>query len=104
MNSFDNREKAEENKYAHDREMDFLVNARYHKLIALWVAEKAGFDGAQTEHYKNTFVSDIVEKEDEETLLKKIRHELLVHDVHITDHDIREEMYRILQTARAQLR
>jgi hypothetical protein len=39
MTTFDNREQAFENKFAHDEEMLFKITARRNKLLGLWAAE-----------------------------------------------------------------
>ena len=103
MTAFDNKEKAEENKYAHDKEMEFLINARYHRLLAGWAAEKIGLDVERAEEYKKQLVAGDLGKNDEEALFKKVRHDFLVHDIHMTDHDIREKMYNLLQDAKQQI-
>ena len=42
MTTFDDRENAFENKFAHDAEMQFKAEARRNKLLGLWAAEKMG--------------------------------------------------------------
>ncbi|MGH1369339.1 MAG: DUF1476 domain-containing protein [Maritimibacter sp.] len=42
MTSFDDRENAFENKFAHDQEMQFKADSRCNKLLAIWAAEKMG--------------------------------------------------------------
>ena len=103
MTGFDDREKAAENKYAHDNEVIFLINARYHKLLAKWVVEKTGISGSESEEYIANLVTTDIQKQDDNLLFDKIRHDLLVHNVHINDHDIKEEMYNIQKSAREQI-
>lgn len=103
MTAFDNKEKAEENKYAHDKEVEFLISARYHRLLAEWVAEKIGYNAEKSEEYKNDLVTSALGKNDEQALLKKVMHDFLVHDIHISEHDLREKMYNLLQDARHQI-
>ena len=45
MNTFKDREKAHEAKYAHDEELRFKVEARRDKLLGLWLAEQMGKTG-----------------------------------------------------------
>ena len=40
MSTFDKREKAFENKFAHDEELQFKIVARANMLLGLWAAEK----------------------------------------------------------------
>ena len=42
MTTFDNRENAFENKFAHDADLHFKVTARRNKLVGLWAAELMG--------------------------------------------------------------
>lgn len=44
MSTFNDRETAFENKYAHDEEMKFKVSARTNKLLGQWAAELLGKD------------------------------------------------------------
>ena len=39
MTTFNDREKAFEDKYKHDQELQFKVEVRRNKLLGLWVAE-----------------------------------------------------------------
>jgi len=103
MNSFDNKEKAEENRYAHDKEVQFLINARYHKLLALWVAEKSGLDAEETQQYKTAFISETVGKNEAETIFAKVKHDLLMNKLHLEEQEIREAMYTISQEAKKQV-
>ena len=42
MTTFDEREKAFEDKYKHDQELQFKVTVRRNKLLGLWLAEMLG--------------------------------------------------------------
>ncbi len=57
MSTFDKREEAYENKFAHDEELQFKALARAHKLLGLWAAEKMGKTGAAAEDYANALVA-----------------------------------------------
>ena len=45
MTTFDDRENAFENKFAHDAEMQFKAEARRNKLLGLWAADLMGKSG-----------------------------------------------------------
>ena len=45
MSTFDDRERAFENKFAHDEEMLFKATARRNKLAGLWAADLMGLSG-----------------------------------------------------------
>jgi hypothetical protein len=42
MSTFEDREKAQEAKFAHDAELRFKAEARSHKLLGLWAADRIG--------------------------------------------------------------
>jgi len=51
MTSFNDREKAYENRYAHDEEIRFKIASRRRKLLGLWVAEKIGLSDTDSLNY-----------------------------------------------------
>src|SRR5450631_1644165 len=57
MTTFDDREKAQEAKYALDQEQLFKAHARRDKLFGLWAAGQMGLSGAAAEDYAKGIVS-----------------------------------------------
>ena len=51
MSTFDDRENAFENKFAHDAEMQFKADARRNKLLGLWAADLMGKSGDDAADY-----------------------------------------------------
>jgi hypothetical protein len=51
MNSFNDRERAFEAKFAHDEDMKFRMMARRNRLLGHWAAEKMGLSEAEAESY-----------------------------------------------------
>ena len=49
MNTFDDRKKAFESKFANDAEMQFKVMAKRNKFVGLWAAELLGKSGDDAE-------------------------------------------------------
>lgn len=71
MTSFDNREKAFEDMYAHDADLRFKVLARRDKLVGLWAAEKLGKSPDEAAEYAKTVViADLVHPGDEDVIAK----------------------------------
>jgi len=71
MTTFDDRESAFENKFAHDAEMQFKAEARRNKLLGLWAAELMGKSGdAAMEYAKEVIRSDFEEAGDEDVYRK----------------------------------
>ena len=58
MTTFDNREQAFENKYAHDAELQFKVEARSRNRLCLWVAHKLGKEGEDAVAYTKAVMGD----------------------------------------------
>ena len=57
MSTFGEREKAFEDKYKHDQELQFKVEARRNKLIGLWAAEQMGLSGGDADAYAKEVVA-----------------------------------------------
>lgn len=71
MSTFDERESAFENKYAHDEEMQFKAQARCNKLLGLWAAELMGKSGDEAEAYaKEVIIADFEEAGHEDVVRK----------------------------------
>jgi len=100
MTAFDNKEKGEENKYAHDKEVEFRIFAKYHGLLAEWVARESGLDAEKAKEYKGDLIAFDLGKNDEEALFGRVKQDLLAHNVTMDEHKIREKMYAILQVAK----
>jgi hypothetical protein len=71
MSTFDDRENAFENKFAHDEEMKFKAEARCNKLLGLWAAELLGKSGSDAEAYaKEVIIADFEEAGHEDVVRK----------------------------------
>jgi hypothetical protein len=87
-NGMDDRGKAFENKWAHDAELRFKVEARRNRALGLWAAEQKGLADA-------VIAADFQEKGDED-VFRKLRSEL---DVSVSDAVIRAKMAECLDAA-----
>ena len=71
MTTFNDREKAFENKFAHDEEIQFKTYARRNKLLGLWAANLLGKTGAEADSYAMEVVrADFVEIGQEDVFRK----------------------------------
>lgn len=71
MTTFDDRENAFENKFAHDEELKFRCAARRNKLVGLWAAEILGKAGEAASTYaKEVVAADMAEAGDEDVIRK----------------------------------
>ena len=76
MASFDDRENAFENKYAHDAEMKFKAEARRNKLLGLWAAELMGKSGDDANAYATEVVKADFEEAGDEDVFRKLAGDL----------------------------
>ncbi|MGR3453065.1 DUF1476 domain-containing protein [Pseudooceanicola sp.] len=72
MSTFDDRENAFENKYAHDEEMKFRAEARRNKLLGLWAADLMGKTGAEATAYAAEVVKADFEEAGHEDVVRKV--------------------------------
>ncbi|WP_368187789.1 DUF1476 domain-containing protein [Aestuariibius sp. HNIBRBA575] len=76
MSTFDDRESAFENKFAHDAEMQFKADARGNKLTGLWAAGLLGKTGADAEAYAVEVVKSDFEEAGHEDVYRKLAADL----------------------------
>ena len=73
MTTFDDRESAYENKYAHDEEMKFKIDARANKLLGLWAAELMGKSDDDASAYALEVIkSDFIEAGHDDVIRKVV--------------------------------
>lgn len=100
MTTFDDRENAFENKYAHDAQMQFKAEARRNKLLGLWAAELMGKSGEDAEAYAKDVVKSDFEEAGDEDVFRKVSGDL---GGRATEADIRAKMTELMAMAKAQL-
>ena len=100
MTTFDDRESAFENKFAHDEEMKFKAEARRNKLLGIWAAELLGKTGADADAYAKEVVLSDFEEAGHEDVVRKVAGDL----GDLADADtIRGKMDELLRVAKDQL-
>ncbi|VAV87379.1 FIG040666: hypothetical protein perhaps implicated in de Novo purine biosynthesis [hydrothermal vent metagenome] len=72
MTTFDNREKAFENRYAHDEEMNFKAQVRCNKMLGLWAAELMGKSGDEADAYAKEVIKSDFEEAGQEDVVRKV--------------------------------
>ena len=103
MTTFDDREKAFENKFAHAAELEFRITARRNKLLGLWAADKLGLTDAEAESYAKAVVQADFEETGDEDVIRKLIGDLLKGGVETSDIEIREMLSKKTVEARAQI-
>lgn len=100
MTTFDDRENAFENKFAHDAEMQFKAEARRNKLLGLWAADLLGKTGDEADEYAKEVIKADFEEAGHEDVVRKVAGDLGAK----SDPDtIRAKMAELLVEAKAQL-
>ena len=100
MTTFNDRENAFENKFAHDSEMQFRAEARRNKLTGLWAAGLLGMSGDEAAAYAMTVVHADFEEAGNEDVVRKLVADL--GDKSSAD-TIRAKLAELLPVAKAQL-
>jgi len=103
MSNFDDREKAQEAKYAQDQEINFKANARRNKLLGLWAADLMGLSGDDADVYARDVVTADFEEAGDEDVFRKVWADLQAKSVDVSEHRLRNQMAELLETARQQI-
>ncbi|MBN9000180.1 MAG: DUF1476 domain-containing protein [Rhizobiales bacterium] len=104
MTTFDKREDAFENRFAHDEELKFKAVARRNRQLGLWAAGLLGKSGDAAEAYAEEVVASDFEEAGDEDVFRKLRTDFDAAGVAQSDHQIRRTMADLLATAIEQLR
>ena len=102
MTTFDNRETALENRFAHDAELQFKITARRNKLVGHWAAEKMGLTPEETTAYATSVVQADFEEAGDEDVVRKLLGDLTSAGVEADDGMIRAALEDKMVEARRQ--
>lgn len=100
MTTFDEREKAFENKFAHDAEMQFRAEARRNRLLGIWAAGLLGKSGAEADSYAREVVKADFHEAGDADVFRKLQSDL---GGRATDAEIRAKMLETMSIAKAQI-
>jgi hypothetical protein len=103
MTTFDKREEAFEQQFAHDEELKFKATARRNKLLGLWAAEKLKLSGAEADSYALSVVMADLEA-GEHDVARKIRKDFDAKGVDQSDHQIARTMTELMAKAIADIK
>ncbi len=98
MTTFDNRENAFENMFAHDQEMNFKAEARCNKQLALWAADKLGKSGDDVDAYVAAVIHSDFEEAGHEDVIRKVAGDLGELS---SEADVRAKRAELLEAVRA---
>ena len=103
MTTFNDREKAFEDKYKHDQELQFKVEVRRNKLLGLWGAELLGKSGDEAEAYAKEVVAADFEEPGDADLVRKVMGDVQQAGGDLTEHRLRKRMDELLAEAKEQI-
>jgi hypothetical protein len=104
MNTFDDRKKGFESKFAHDEELRFKATARRNKLLGLWAAEKLGLSGAAAEGYAKEVVASDFEEAGDDDVVRKVMGDFSAKNVGQSEHQVRRTMDELMAEAIDQIK
>ena len=102
MTTFDDRERAFENMYARDQEMQFKVTARRNRLLGHWAANLMGLTEVEAEGYARDVVRADFEEAGDEDVIRKVLGDLTSAGVECDEARIREALEHKMVEARRQ--
>ncbi|MGB3553031.1 MAG: DUF1476 domain-containing protein [Jannaschia sp.] len=99
-NSFNDREKSFENKFAHDAELQFKVEARRNRLLGEWAGEMLGKEGDALKAYAVEVVKSDFEEAGDEDVFRKVSGDL---GDKVSEAELRAKMAELKGTAKQQV-
>ncbi len=99
MTTFDDRERAFENLFAHDQELAFRAQAKRNRDIGSWAASQIGKSGAEADVYAAEILMLSIEKGGNGAIVARLKQDLAAHGITASDHQIERRMGELLAAA-----
>lgn len=103
MTTFNDRERAEEAKFARDEDTHFRLIARRNRLLGEWAAQRMGLSAAETEAYAKSVVQADFEESGDEDVIRKVLGDLIAAGQDSSDGEVRAALEAQLVEARRAL-
>jgi hypothetical protein len=103
MATFDERQKGFEQKYKHDKELEFKVNARRNKLLGVWAAQELGLPDSEVEAYAKAVVMADFARPGDQDVVDKVLADFKARGIEMSEHRLRKRMEELLALAREQV-
>jgi len=103
MTTFEDRERAFENKFSHEQEVLFKIHVRRARLLALWAADQMKFNEAEATAYAHATVDADLEHTGPSDLIRRVCSDLESHGVDISRHRVEKEAELLLTLAHDQV-
>lgn len=102
MTDFNDRERAEEAKFAFDAENAFKVAARRNRLLGEWAAERMGLTAEETDAYAKSVVQADFEEAGDGDVVRKVLGDLTAAGIEANESDVRTALEEMNVAARRQ--
>ena len=103
MTMFDDRQRAEEAKFARDEEMVFRVTARRNRLLGQWAAAKMALTPAEADAYATAVVQADFEQAGDEDVIRKVLGDVTAAGIDVDEGEVRRALAAAEVEARRQL-
>lgn len=102
MTTFDKREEAFENRFAHDEELQFKARARRASKVAHWAAGLMRKAPGDAERYAETLLALQV-NEGDEALIARLKADLAAANAPVSDHQLNRHLDEAMIEARKEV-
>ncbi len=103
MTTFDEREHAFEQQFAHDQEIRFRVHAMRNRLLGQWAAQKLRLKPSEAETYATELATADVASFRDDEIVKRVLGDFLAKGEAATESEIREQLAKLLPIAKARV-
>ena len=100
MNTFDEKEKSFEKKFAMDEELQFKLAARSNKYLGEWVSSELGKNEEEKKNYIQDIIRADMEEAGSEDVFRKIKKDFQTASISIEESEIRDQMVKALLRAK----
>lgn len=104
MAQFDDREKAAESQFSHNKELEFKATARRNKLLGLWAAGLMGLEGETAGAYARQVIESDFEEAGDEDVYRKVKGDLDEKGCDQSEHQVRRQMEDLMVEALSQVK
>lgn len=103
MTTFDSREKAYEEKFAHDENLTFKARARRNRLFGEWLAKEMGMTGDAIKQYAGSVITADLEEEGDDDVIRKVLADVEASSADFSREQLEAKLVSFMDTARQQI-
>lgn len=103
MTTFDSREKAYEEKFAHDENLTFKARARRNRLFGEWLAGEMDMTGDAIKQYAGSVITADLEEEGDDDVIRKVLADVEASSASYSREQLEAKLVSFMDTARQQI-